>query len=107
MDLSSASYSQPHPLISMGEGNTPLVKLESIGRHLNLPNLFAKLEYQNPTGSFKDRGAAILVSELKSQGVTHIAEDSSGNAGASIAAYCARAGIKLSLIHISEPTRPY
>jgi len=102
MDLSSASHSQPHPLISMGEGNTPLVKLESIGRQLHLPNLFAKLEYQNPTGSFKDRGAAILVSELKSKGVTHIAEDSSGNAGASIAAYCARAGIKASIFVPSE-----
>ncbi|MQF65448.1 pyridoxal-phosphate dependent enzyme, partial [SAR202 cluster bacterium AC-409-J13_OGT_754m] len=102
MDLESPHASPPHPLISLGEGSTPIVQLESIGKRLDLTNLFAKLEYQNPTGSFKDRGAALLVSELKSKGVEHIAEDSSGNAGASIAAYCARAGIKASIFVPSE-----
>ena len=50
-----------------------------------------------PTGSFKDRGAAVLVSWLAEQGVQHVVEDSSGNAGAALAAYCARAGIAVDL----------
>jgi len=52
-----------------------------------------KLETQNPTGSFKDRGTAVLVSFLRERGVTAAVEDSSGNAGASFAAYAARSGI--------------
>ena len=74
---------------SLGEGNTPLIWAEAFGR-----NVAFKCEYQNPTGSFKDRGSAALVAFLKSRGVTEAVEDSSGNAGASFAAYAARAGIK-------------
>ena len=75
--------------ISLGEGNTPLVWAEAFGRQVAF-----KCEYQNPTGSFKDRGTAALVTFLKSRGVTEAVEDSSGNAGASFAAYAVRAGIK-------------
>ncbi len=53
-----------------------------------------KLEYLAPTGSFKDRGTSVLVSFLKSIGIKEVVEDSSGNAGASLAAYAARAGIR-------------
>jgi threonine synthase len=53
-----------------------------------------KLEYQNPTGSFKDRGAAVLLSFLRTRGVTNAVEDSSGNAGAAFAAYAGTAGVK-------------
>lgn len=74
--------------ITLGEGNTPLIEIELNGRQI-----FFKCEYLNPTGSFKDRGTAILVSALKYVGVTTAVEDSSGNAGASFAAYAARAGI--------------
>jgi threonine synthase len=74
--------------ITLGEGNTPLIEVELKGRQI-----FFKCEYLNPTGSFKDRGTAILVSALKHIGVTMAVEDSSGNAGASFAAYAARAGI--------------
>jgi threonine synthase len=81
----------------MGEGHTPVVKLDAIGRRLGLTRLYAKLEYRNPTGSFKDRGAAMLVSMLKAHGVTRVAEDSSGNAGAAVAACAARAGIKATI----------
>src|SRR3989304_4264616 len=56
-----------------------------------------KRECASPTGSFKDRGVAVLASWLNSQGVTRVTEDSSGNAGASLAAYCARAGIACNL----------
>ena len=77
------------PVISLGEGNTPLVEGEALGR-----KVYFKCEYQNPTASFKDRGSAVLTSFLKSREVGIAAEDSSGNAGASFAAYAARAGIQ-------------
>ena len=74
--------------VTMGEPTTPLVTLPwSTGEAT------FKLEASEPTGSFKDRGSAVLVGWLRSLGVERIAEDSSGNAGASIAAYSARAGI--------------
>jgi threonine synthase len=75
--------------ISLGEGNTPLLVARALGREV-----YFKCEYLNPTGSFKDRGTATLVSFLRSRGVAEAIEDSSGNAGASFAAYAARAGIK-------------
>ncbi len=77
------------PPVSLGEGDTPLVWSEAFGRQVAL-----KLEYLNPTGSFKDRGSATLVSFLCSRQAQAAIEDSSGNAGASFAAYAARAGIR-------------
>ena len=74
--------------VTLGEGNTPLVSVDWDG----LPLLF-KLESVAPTGSFKDRGAAVLVTALRGLGVERVVEDSSGNAGASLAAYAARASI--------------
>lgn len=56
--------------------------------------LYGKLEYQNPTGSFKDRGNAVQVTVLKEAGITEIADSTAGNAGNSTATYCARAGIR-------------
>ena len=76
-------------LASLGEGNTPLITANAFGR-----KVYFKCEFANPTGSFKDRGTATLVSFLRSRGVTEAIEDSSGNAGASFAAYAARAGMK-------------
>jgi threonine synthase len=76
------------PLVSLGEGNTPLI-WDKVG---DLEVAF-KLEYLNPTGSFKDRGSPLLVSFIKARGVETAVEDSSGNAGASFAAYASRAGI--------------
>lgn len=81
-------------MVTMGEGNTPYVKLNFIGRNLRIDNLYAKLEFLNPSGSFKDRGSAVMVSVAKEYGIKEIVEDSSGNAGASMASYTARAGIK-------------
>jgi threonine synthase len=75
-------------LVSLGEGNTSLVPIDWGGRPV-----YFKLESQCPTGSFKDRGAAVLVTALRGMGVERVVEDSSGNAGASLAAYAARAGI--------------
>jgi threonine synthase len=75
--------------VSLGEGDTPLLQAEVKGR----PIAF-KCEYLNPSGSFKDRGSALITAWLISRGVNEVVEDSSGNAGASLAAYAARAGIK-------------
>ena len=78
--------------ISLGEGNTPTIRLNNIFADLNI-SLNTKLEFLNPTGSFKDRGSSMMLSMLKQMGVENIVEDSSGNAGGSISAYSSRAGI--------------
>jgi threonine synthase len=75
--------------VSLGEGNTPLVKDEIEGKKVAF-----KLEYLNPTGSFKDRGTSVLISFMSWLGIKTAVEDSSGNAGASFAAYAARSGIR-------------
>ena len=87
--------------IALGEGNTPSVNLDSVGKRLGLDRLYAKLEMMNPTGSFKDRGTAVMMSVAKELGISEVVEDSSGNAGASVAAYAARAGIQA---HIFAPS---
>lgn len=80
------------PPVHLGEGQTPLIWSQVINRQVAF-----KCEYQNPTGSFKDRGSAALMSILKLRQAGSLIEDSSGNAGASLAAYAARAGLKLDL----------
>jgi threonine synthase len=82
-------YAQENKIISLAEGWTPLVRFSD--------NTYFKLESSNPTGSFKDRGSTVLVSALHrliEEAGGYISEDSSGNAGASMAAYAARAGLK-------------
>lgn len=75
-------------VVSFGEGMTPLVALNQ-----SPYNHYLKLDFVFPTGSYKDRGASVLLSKIRELGVGKIVEDSSGNAGAAIAAYSARAGI--------------
>jgi threonine synthase len=75
--------------VSLGEGQTPLVPVTLDGRSVHF-----KLEFANPTGSFKDRGMTLVLTALHAIGVTDALEDSSGNAGASFAAYAARAGVR-------------
>ena len=79
--------------VSLGEGMTPLVP----GR-LGGGSVAFKLEWFNPTGSFKDRGAAVMLSYLRAMGVPAILEDSSGNGGAAIAAYGAAAGVRVRIL---------
>ncbi len=74
--------------VSLGEGWTPLLDGDWDGAPVRY-----KLEFMMPTGSFKDRGMTVMVSYLKSRGVDRVLEDSSGNAGASLAAYAAAAGL--------------
>ncbi|MBI2966160.1 MAG: pyridoxal-phosphate dependent enzyme [Chloroflexi bacterium] len=80
--------------VTLGEGRTPLVEIKKTAAALGLGRLWAKLEFQSATGSFKDRGSAVLASAAIEAGVAEFVEDSSGNAGASIAAYAAAAGLK-------------
>ena len=81
------------PAVTMGEGGTPIVALPSVQETMGGVRVVAKLEFMNPTGSFKDRGTATMLSVAMEHGVRAVVEDSSGNAGASVAAYAARAGI--------------
>lgn len=85
---------EPANRITLGEGNTPLVKSRRIGPDAGLTNLYFKLEGSNPTGSFKDRFAAVGISHMLQTGAREIIATSSGNAGAALAAYAAAAGIK-------------
>ena len=79
--------------VSLGEGATPLVHLERLGRRLGLPRLYAKDESQNPTWSYKDRLCATAVTHAVETGARVITISSTGNHGASTAAYAARAGL--------------
>lgn len=83
--------------VSMGEGMTPIIRLNE--------DVLLKMDYLMPTLSFKDRGAAVLIAHCKSIGVTDVVQDSSGNAGNSVAAYSARAGIQCE-IFVPEGTSP-
>ena len=91
---------QPDAMITLGEGYTPQIDLPGIAAELGVKRLWAKLEFLAPTGSFKDRGSAVLISMAKEAGVTDFIEDSSGNAGASLSAYAAAAGLNA---HVFAP----
>jgi len=79
--------------VSLGEGGSPLHRLERAGQSIGLTHLFGKDETRNPTWSFKDRLACIAVSSARKMGAKVIVSSSSGNAGAAVAAYAARAGL--------------
>ena len=81
-------------LISLGEGFTPLIEAKRLAREFGLQRLWIKDEAQNPTGSFKDRGLSLAISRAKELGVQKLAIPSAGNAGGSLAAYSARAGME-------------
>jgi threonine synthase len=82
----------PDP-ITMGEGCTPLVARRLLGAEALL-----KCEWFMPTGSFKDRGASVMLSLLRAQGVREVLEDSSGNGGAAVAAYAAAGGMRAKIL---------
>ena len=85
--------SDPKYIISLGEGDTPLVPSAQLGASINLPRLYFKNEGLNPTGSYKDRIASVGITYLRQLGRRAWAATSSGNAGASLAAYGARAAV--------------
>jgi len=80
--------------ISLGEGNTPLIRSRRIGPAAGLKNLYFKIEASNPAGSYKDRFACVAISAMRAAGKTRVIATSSGNAGAALAAYSAAAGIE-------------
>lgn len=82
------------PLITLHEGNTPLIKAEKIGKELGGIELYFKYDGLNPTGSFKDRGMVMAVAKALEEGSKAIMCASTGNTSASAAAYAARSGIQ-------------
>jgi threonine synthase len=85
----------PANIVTLGEGNTPLLPVTNLGLMLGHQRLYIKDERHSPTGSFKDRQASLVISSLKEAGITEAVVASTGNVAISYAAYCARAGIKL------------
>lgn len=81
-------------LVTMGEGNTPLLSLDRSARALRLGRLWAKHQGMNPSGSFKDTGISVAISLAKAEGFKSVCCASTGNTSASVAAYAARAGMK-------------
>ncbi|GAA1932751.1 pyridoxal-phosphate dependent enzyme [Streptomyces durmitorensis] len=79
--------------VSLGEGCTPMVPVDWAGRRVHF-----KLEWFNPTSSFKDRGVSVMMSHLVAHGADRVLEDSSGNGGSAVAAYAAAAGIRAKVI---------
>jgi len=84
-------------IVTLGEGGTPLLRAERLGGELGLSNLLIKDESRNPTGSFMDRGSTVLLSMAKRRRVKECSCVTTGNLGASLAAYCAKADIKASV----------
>jgi len=83
------------PIITLGEGDTPLIRSRKLEKELGCGELYFKLEGCNPTGSFKDRGMVVAVAKAVEAGSTAIACASTGNTSASAAAYGARFGLKV------------
>ena len=84
---------QPDEPITMGEGCTPLLR-----RTLHGAPALLKCESFMPTGSFKDRGASVMLSLLRAQGIREVLEDSSGNGGAAVSAYAAAGGMHATIM---------
>lgn len=85
-------------IVTLGEGWTPLLKLDRLAAKLNLDTLLIKDESLNPTGSFKARGLSMAVSKAKELGIDNCIIPTAGNAGGALAAYCARAGMKATVV---------
>jgi threonine synthase len=81
-------------LVSLGEGFTPLLEAKTLARESRVKRVWIKDEAQNPTGSFKDRGLCLAITMARELGVKKVAIPSAGNAGGSLSAYAARAGIE-------------
>jgi threonine synthase len=86
------------PRLSLGEGATPLVHAERLGRAIGVPDLYLKVEGQNPTGSFKDRGMVVAVAKALEGEARAIVCASTGNTSASAAAYGAAAGLDVIVV---------
>ncbi len=83
----------PENMLTLGEGDTPLLHAPRLGAELGLPNLYIKEEGCNPTGTFKARGLAAAISKAKELGIQKVIIPTAGNAGGAMAAYAARGGL--------------
>ena len=92
-------------IISLGEGWTPLLRAQRLGKRVKVHELYIKDESQNPTQSFKARGMTTAVSMAKELGATKLAVPSAGNAGGALSAYAARAGLKSFIFMPRDPPR--
>lgn len=84
--------------VSLGEGFTPILELSKLGNSLGVDSLLLKDESLNPTGSFKARGLSMAVSKAKELGVEACVVPTAGNAGGALSAYCAKAGLKATVV---------
>ncbi len=84
----------PESVISLGEGDVPLLRLERLGQQLGLPHVYLKDESLNPTATFKARGLSAAISMAKELGIMRVIIPTAGNAGGAMAAYAARAGMQ-------------
>jgi threonine synthase len=89
---------EPGEVRCLGEGNTPLLRIDSLNREIGLPNLHLKLESVNPTGSFKDRLHSVTMTAARELGFNRAVLSTTGNSGAAAAAYAALNGVKLTAI---------
>lgn len=87
-------YVEREHVVTMSEGNTPLIDIPAIAKKLGLRLLLAKHQGMNPTGSFKDTGISMAISMAHAEGFSFVCCASTGNTSASVAAYAARAGMK-------------
>jgi threonine synthase len=85
-------------MVTMGEGGTPLYKAERLAKEIGLKSVYLKDETRNPTNSFRDRCAALMVSNALDYGHDSVICASNGNMGASMAAYCAKSGLACHVI---------
>ncbi len=91
---SSCPLTDTTPVVSLGEGATPLIPMRRLGASIGVPNLHVKFEGMNPTGSFKDRGMVMAVAKALEEGARSVICASTGNTSASAAAYAAAAGLE-------------
>ena len=85
-------------IISLGEGMTPIVSMNKLADQFGFSDLILKDESSNPTGSFKARGISVAISKAKEFGITNCIIPTAGNAGGALAAYCAKADIKCTVV---------
>ncbi len=92
--------------LTLGEANAPLKAIPRWGRSVGLPRSETMLEFLSPSESFKDRGAVLVAARLGAAGFDRLVEDSSGNAGAALAAYCAAAGLTCQIFAPADADPP-
>jgi len=87
-------FSESDPIVTLGEGGTPLIEAPALAKLLDVGSVHLKFEGMNPTGSFKDRGMTTAVSKAKGKGAQAVIAASTGNTSAAAAAYAVKAGMQ-------------